>query len=308
MATVMNKVEKVDYDSFIENMKTKYLKVKEVYEDFNAQLTSISGEDSFYQQISLSGNPALEIAMLSGAYNADNSFGTTSFETYMKSNTAYTGLIRNFETAIGLGGGYSANTLDAFLTSNAIVEDTLANSIYALAKNTSLLAYNVGCPTEEVMGSFTVTQVEEPAGSSSSSSSSSSVSYSNDYTYASRPAGIYSTAYSATKRATIEKDTNGNITNIAYAPSNIKFKRTAGTGQVTLQIAGINTAGTAAPVTETVIIPVGGEITTTNKYVYLTSIVVTSGKDGQEVEFYNIPKEVFTLPVVESSSSSESSN
>ena len=308
MATVMKKVEKADYDSFMKNMKTKYLKVKEVYDDFNVQLTAIAAEDPFYPSITSSENPAIEIAMLQGAYNVDNSFGTTTFSTYLKSNSAYTAMIRNFETAIGNGGGYSANTLDAFLFENNILEDSLGNDIYTMSKNNSLLAYNVGCPTKELMGSFTISQEEAPAeSSSSSSSSSSSISLTNDYSFNTRPLGIYSTAYSATRRATLTKDSDGVITSIAFAPSQIRFKRTAGTGQIVLQITGVNTAGTTAPVTETVTIPSsGGEATSVNKYVYLTSVVVTTGKDGQKVEFYNIPYEVFTLPEEESSSSTSS--
>lgn len=309
MATIteMKKVEKADYDSFIKNMKTKYLKVQEIYDGFNDQLVAIAAEDPFYQEITASDNPAIEIAMLSGAYNADNSFGTTTFSTYMKANTAYTGLIRNFETAIGNGGGYSAATLDAFLLANGILEDSLGNDIYVLSKNSALLAYNVGCPTEELMGSFTISQPAPAEGDSSSSSSSSSLELTNDYSYSTRPAGIYSTAYSATRRVTLTKNTDGVITDIAYAPSQIRFKRTAGTGQIVLQITGVNTAGTSAPVTEIVTIPSGsGEVTSVNKYVYLTSVVVTTGKDGQKVEFYNIPHEVFTLPSEESSSSTSS--
>lgn len=306
MATLMREIEAVDYDNFISNMKTKYLKIKDAYTNFSDELITIGEENPFYDQITVSGNPAIEVAMLSGAYNADNSFGTTEFSTYIKANTSYTGLIRNFETAITNGNGITSNILDTFLFANNIVEDTLGNEIYYLSKNNYLLAYNVGCETEEKMGSFAVTEVVEE--SSSSSSSSSSISYTNNYNFATRPKGIYSTTYSATKRATLEKDTEGNIISIAYAPTQIRFERVSGTGDVVLQITGINTAGTSSPVSETITIPsVGGEATTTNKYVYLTSILVTNGSDGQEVEFYNIPYEVYTVPVESSSSSSESS-
>ena len=269
------------YRQFMANVIKLYSSLKEKYTAFKA--SAQEEDEAFYTLITQHNVPAIELAMLSTAYNLDN-YEYSTFDTWIRSNSAFINFVRSFETAVGNTGEYSSASLSAYLLAKGEVVSPLVSEIYNIVRSQQLYSYNVGCTEEVSIGTLSITD--------------------NDGTILANPferdaVGIYTGNYSSSRRYA-ETETARYT-----APANVKIVGNA-SNIFTITGYGLTQDNTIGEITETIeVVPGENDVITQNKYIYITDVEVESdGIAVGEYTFTNIPYDFTTQ---ESSSSSDES-
>jgi hypothetical protein len=106
-------------------------------------LSSTGNGTNYYDMVTNTNDPDVELAMLQASYNADVEFETNTPQKIAKGLSSYTNLISSFESHLQREGSLSLRTWDAYCEAQDVRVSDYTNQIHYSRNNTYMNARNV---------------------------------------------------------------------------------------------------------------------------------------------------------------------
>lgn len=206
-----------------------------------------AGGTSYYDIITATDVPDVEIPMISAAYNGDLSTQVATVDLIKSGYTNFTNLITALESHFVRDASLTTKTWDGYCTNQSTQVSHFTNLVHYASKSAYMKAVNVWCEDIKLMGTVSYDGV--------------------DLTFT--PGLSLHSSFSATASA--------DGTKFAGVILDLEITSATASGLV-VQITGVDHAGTAGA-TESVTVTgnLGDKVQTTKKYISITDVEYTSG-------------------------------
>jgi len=111
----------------------------------------------YYDRVTGTEDPDVELAMLQASYNADNEFITNTPQKITRGLSSFTSLVSSFESHLQREGTLTTRTWDAYCADQDVRVSDYTNQVYYARNNAYMNARNVFCEVDTTLASVEMT-------------------------------------------------------------------------------------------------------------------------------------------------------
>lgn len=146
-------MSKTVFEGFVDRIAKQYSYIKVCFD----ALSNTGVGTQYYERITATGDPDVELAMLRYAFDADNKFAENETIAMVQSIGEYTSLITSFERHLSREGSITSRRWDDYCEQEDVRVSDYTNQVYYARNSTYMLARNVFAEDDTTLASAEMT-------------------------------------------------------------------------------------------------------------------------------------------------------